>query len=323
MTNKFDVNGIKAFTPHDYKSILESCPNNNWYSYEKLQRDPKSKFNSKSSPLRDLNNYKNCAECNYHQNVNIPYQKPIENSTPTLSNSQNIMGSNSYLQISDTKTPMYSNYQGYEYHSPGILKNGFNGQNYNNNYVCTGDCNNLQYDYNYNQNNFNRRNNLHNMAAINRYQQMNIQNDFKILEDNTALSSGFPNEFNPRAAKDMSVRDKVKKWIDDIPLYEVEENIWSNSCFENDYSLNWEETEFDNKHTSNGGKDHHVSLVSSDELLYLQSKKIDSLVRLVYNLEEEKNSKSSNNDGINNKSYYNNINNNELEFENDFEVDFS
>lgn len=321
MTNKFEINGTKPFPSYDYKPILESCPNNNWYTYEKLQRDSKPKFMSKSSPLRDINNFNNCAECNYHQNMNGSYKKLIENSTPTLSNSQNIMGSNSYLQISDSQAPMFNNYHhGFECNTPGRLKNNLNGQIYNNNTIYAGAYSNVPHEYPYNQNNFNRRNNLHNISAINRYQQVNFQNDFKIIEDNSPLSPGLPSEFNPRAAKDMSVRDKVKKWIDDIPLYEAPNDVWKNNCFQSDYSLNWEEIEFDNKDSLNDGKEQHISLVSSDELLYLQSKKIDSLVRLVYTLEEEVNSKDGE---TNSRSYYNNINNNELEFENDFEVDFS
>lgn len=92
----------------------------------------------------------------------------------------------------------------------------------------------------------------------------------------------FPSFFNPRTASNMPHKEKVNNWIENIPIFELENGIWKSECYDSNYSINWEETEFDD-----AVKADTISFVTHDELLYLQAKKFDSLVRKSYGLESE------------------------------------
>lgn len=92
----------------------------------------------------------------------------------------------------------------------------------------------------------------------------------------------FPAFFNPRTASNMPHKEKVNNWIENIPIYEIEGGIWESKCYDNNYSMNWEENEFDNPTKTNS-----ISYVTHDELLYLQARKFESLVRKLYKSEDE------------------------------------
>lgn len=107
------------------------------------------------------------------------------------------------------------------------------------------------------------------------------------VQDNKSQSSNyhghsFPPFFNPRTASNMPHKEKVNNWIENIPVFEVESGVWTSNCYDSNYSINWEEIEFDNP-----PKDNSLSFVTHDELLYLQAKKFESLVRRFYRSDQE------------------------------------
>ncbi|CAB4256205.1 similar to hypothetical protein KAFR_0B01590 [Kazachstania africana CBS 2517] [Maudiozyma barnettii] len=329
MPSKFEFNNVKPFTPRNYRQILESCPNTNWVSPDKYPNHQKHIIQSKSSPPRNLNNIQNCEECNanlfgFHQNVFSKSQKygDANNKTQNISNSQNMFGSNTYLANTDNMIPSYNNFIGYPIQSNGMMGMTSGGLFYNNNLINSNDYH-LQKDY---HPQYNVRNNIHNITNSNQVPNTSLNNVYVGAEDILTTNSGtFPNDFDPRGTKDMPAKEKVTHWIDNIPIYEVNDNIWNNDCYPNDYSLNWDETEFDKRNNQFLTRDQTVSLTNSDELIFLQSKKIDCLVRLVYSMEKEE-SKSKNtlssakNDTI--LFYQEKHDSEEREFENNFEIGF-
>lgn len=101
-------------------------------------------------------------------------------------------------------------------------------------------------------------------------------------QSNAYQGQSFPSFFNPRTASNMPHKEKVNNWIENIPVFEVENGTWKSECYESDYSMNWEESEFDE-----AAKGDTISFVTHDELLYLQAKKFESLVRKFYRSEHE------------------------------------
>ena len=96
---------------------------------------------------------------------------------------------------------------------------------------------------------------------------------------NTPSSLHSTNEccwFNPRTAVKMSHSEKVRNWIDQVPVFPVEDGFWGHSCYAYDYQSDCEEIEFDDV------KCDSISLENYDEILFLQSRKIDCLVRKLY-----------------------------------------
>ncbi|SMN22721.1 similar to Saccharomyces cerevisiae YHR185C PFS1 Sporulation protein required for prospore membrane formation at selected spindle poles [Maudiozyma saulgeensis] len=330
MPNKFEFNNAKPFTPHNYRQVLESCPNTNWVSHEKYTKHQKPMVQSRSSPpLRTLNNFQSCDECNanlfeFHQNVFSNSQKLRDTNpkTQTMSNSPNMFGSNTYLANTDNMIPSYNNFIGYPVQSNGMIGMTSGGLLYNNHFIHSNDYP-LQKDY---HPPYNGRNNIHNM--MNSYQRADgsLNNICKCPEDILSTNGSFPTDFDPRGAKDMPAKEKVTNWIDNIPIYEIRDNIWNNDCFPNDYSLNWDEVEFDRKNNQFLTRDQNVSLTNSDELIFLQSKKIDCLVRLVYNLEKEQSNSKNNTASSQNENdfYYQDKRISEdVDFDNNFEIGFS
>ena len=92
-----------------------------------------------------------------------------------------------------------------------------------------------------------------------------------------------PSYFNPRMSTNMSHKEKVNNWIDKIQIFEIQEDLWSNNCFNIDYSRDFEEVEFDEDKKKQRDND----ILNFEEILFLQSKKIDCLVRKMYDKEDE------------------------------------
>ncbi|SCU98553.1 LAMI_0F15236g1_1 [Lachancea mirantina] len=96
----------------------------------------------------------------------------------------------------------------------------------------------------------------------------------------------FPPYFNPRTAVNMPHQEKVTKWIEHVPVHSLSDGVWESECYSVDDTIDWEECEFDygleNRH-----KFLSFSLSTPDELLQLQAKKIDSMVRRLYELTPE------------------------------------
>lgn len=94
----------------------------------------------------------------------------------------------------------------------------------------------------------------------------------------------FPSFFNPRTASNMPHKEKVNNWIENIPVFEVENGLWETECYDTNYSIDWEEHEFDCRSFNETNK---ISFVTHDELLFLQAKKFETVVRKLYKLEGE------------------------------------
>ncbi|SCU86542.1 LANO_0C08350g1_1 [Lachancea nothofagi CBS 11611] len=96
----------------------------------------------------------------------------------------------------------------------------------------------------------------------------------------------FPSYFNPRTASNMPHQEKVNKWIENVPTFNVSGERWRSECYSVDLELDWEEQEFDY-----GLAHHHdympFSLATADEVLHLQAKRLDTLVRRIYELTPE------------------------------------
>ncbi|CCD24011.1 Pfs1p NDAI_0C03510 [Naumovozyma dairenensis CBS 421] len=109
-------------------------------------------------------------------------------------------------------------------------------------------------------------------------------NDISVGDYYNCSGETFPPWFNPRIVQNMSHKEKVNKWIEDIPIFEGGNGAWLSNCFDYDYSLDWEEEEFENFCKKSGVQ---ISLVSQEDLLQLQSRKLDVLVRAFYEQEKE------------------------------------
>lgn len=96
----------------------------------------------------------------------------------------------------------------------------------------------------------------------------------------------FPSYFNPRTATNMPHGEKVNKWIENVPVFNVSGDLWESDCYSINDNVDWEEEEFDfglaHKH-----EHFSFSLATADEVLYLQAKRVDTLVRKMYALSSE------------------------------------
>lgn len=110
-------------------------------------------------------------------------------------------------------------------------------------------------------------------------------------QSTTYHGQSFPAFFNPRTASNMPHKEKVNNWIENIPIFEIEGGTWESNCYDSNYSMNWEENEFDD-----ASKMSNISFITHDELLFLQGKKFESLVRKLYKSEYE--SRNSRNDPL-------------------------
>ncbi|CCE61611.1 hypothetical protein TPHA_0A05370 [Tetrapisispora phaffii CBS 4417] len=101
--------------------------------------------------------------------------------------------------------------------------------------------------------------------------------------------SGLPSFFNPRMASNMSHREKVNEWLDNIPCANLNKTdfyyfnkysgMYNNVGL---YSLNWEEEIFEKDYKS-------LNLMTNEDLILYQAKKIDTLIRKNYHREKESN----------------------------------
>ena len=93
------------------------------------------------------------------------------------------------------------------------------------------------------------------------------------------IVSGFPSYFNPRQARNMPHSEKVERWMENLPVFfEESTQLTHTDCFnaaeDSDF---WEEDEFDN------GMDDSIVLTNSVEIIFLQQRRITSLINRLYN----------------------------------------
>lgn len=78
----------------------------------------------------------------------------------------------------------------------------------------------------------------------------------------------------------------MNKWIENVPTFNVSGDVWESECYSVDLDLDWEEKEFDCG-ISNPSDVPSFSLATADEVLHLQAKRLDTLVRRNYELTVE------------------------------------
>lgn len=284
MAFKYGFTNPMPLSSNNQRLNIESCPNSIWLGNPK-DKNPKTNVESKSSPLKQESkgtNYVAGGRDNKQMHFNLFGKGPSTTKLPGMSNkpsniniSHQQLGTNSYIQNTDSMAPQYSSLFNYSF--PSNVMGGSLFPGYNPSIP-------LQHDTN------SRTNDAHNykMGIQSRfYPFFPMNNDCIVSDEVLTNGDALPSFFDPRGTNDMEYKEKVNCWIDSIPIYEVQENIWSNECYSNEYSLNWEEIEFDRKSDQFLSRDKTVSLTNSDELLYLQSKKIDCLVRKIYNIEDD------------------------------------
>lgn len=108
----------------------------------------------------------------------------------------------------------------------------------------------------------------------------NIFDDFEHFSFQT-----FPSYFNPREASNMPHQEKVNKWIESVPTFNVSGELWESECYSVNTDLDWEEKEFDRGLVCHESLP--FSLATADEILHLQAKRLDTLVRRNYELTPE------------------------------------
>lgn len=81
--------------------------------------------------------------------------------------------------------------------------------------------------------------------------------------------------FNPREEKNMPTKDKVENWLE-----RTEYVLHDNDASGAELSMNWEETEFDYPNNDVFGE--NFSYVDYLDIIHLQRRKIDTLVRKAY-----------------------------------------
>ncbi|CAR27840.1 ZYRO0D07810p [Zygosaccharomyces rouxii] len=97
-------------------------------------------------------------------------------------------------------------------------------------------------------------------------------------------SQTFPSFFNPRTAHNMPHMEKVNSWIENIPVFQIDEQNWKSECYDSSFAIDWEEEEFEDPLLAESNK---ISFATHDELLFLQAKKFETAIRKLYRLENE------------------------------------
>lgn len=110
-----------------------------------------------------------------------------------------------------------------------------------------------------------------------------MQRNNSLLDDGNPL----PATFDAKAVPNMSHRDKVNCWIDMVPFSTVGDNKNNTGLMSDDYTLDYEEMEFDLNKLTTGKHGVQFSFPTKDDLLEFQSRRIDCLVRKIYSLENE------------------------------------
>ncbi|SCU79620.1 LADA_0B01992g1_1 [Lachancea dasiensis] len=122
-------------------------------------------------------------------------------------------------------------------------------------------------------------------GLVNRARQESTDNrvDHRFTDFEQFGFQTFPSYFNPRAATNMPHQEKVNKWIENVPVINLGDGNWRSDCFNVDNELDWEEREFDLAYHECMS----LSLTTADEVLHLQAKRLDTLVRRIYDLTPE------------------------------------
>ncbi|SCU99980.1 LAME_0G06766g1_1 [Lachancea meyersii CBS 8951] len=127
-----------------------------------------------------------------------------------------------------------------------------------------------------------------NVSPLNARPQETSTNEMNHIFDDFEQFSfqTFPSYFNPRAATNMPHQEKVNKWIENVPTFIASGEHWRSDCYGVELEADWEEQEFDLALSQH--QDHNpFSFNTADEILHLQAKRLDSLVRKLYDLTPE------------------------------------
>ncbi|XBW38801.1 hypothetical protein QEN19_004388 [Hanseniaspora menglaensis] len=99
-----------------------------------------------------------------------------------------------------------------------------------------------------------------------------------------------PANFNPRGVANMSYHEKVTKWMDSIPIFMINDDLFENYCFTPEVNVHWEEDELD-EFFDNYYEDFEASninpLTTADEIINFQCKRFDCLNKKIYSFEKK------------------------------------
>ncbi|CCF56458.1 hypothetical protein KAFR_0B01590 [Kazachstania africana CBS 2517] len=256
----------KPLNVNGQRTNIEGCPNTTWMGNRK-ESNTKPNKNTKfqTSMLVQESNEPGFSQTlsstggkQSNMQRKVPdYYHHIKNQNSNSSLQQ--MNTSSHYRVTDSTIPQYSNALNYTSHQNANLTSGYSSFNAGFPYQSAP-------------------------AQTPHYTTYPYYNLNAEAESDSCIGESFPVYFDPRSAANMSHKEKVNNWIDNIPIYEIDEDIWGDDCFTVDYSVNWDEQDFDNhqKYSNNV-----ISNITSDEVLFMQSKKIDSLVRRMYYIEQE------------------------------------
>ncbi|CAI4064132.1 Pfs1p SKDI_08G2300 [Saccharomyces kudriavzevii IFO 1802] len=127
------------------------------------------------------------------------------------------------------------------------------------------------------------------LSYINHVEKANHQDvkfkNWSILHNhNNGLD--IPTHFNPRTTQNMPCSEKVETWLERLPIFVGFDGYLFTNCFDYEYMLDWEETEFTFEKTTCMETDYSRALTDTD-IIHIQEKKIETLIRNQYLKEYE------------------------------------
>lgn len=97
---------------------------------------------------------------------------------------------------------------------------------------------------------------------------------------------GLPSSLNPRRQRNMDPLEKVERWIEAVPIFQLENGGLVSGCFKDHMSLEWEENEFERGFQNSRTAFEADTSMDRDLLRYWQEQKFDVIVRKQYYLEK-------------------------------------
>ncbi|KAH3680256.1 hypothetical protein WICMUC_000437 [Wickerhamomyces mucosus] len=110
------------------------------------------------------------------------------------------------------------------------------------------------------------------------------QRHYRHEMDKLSNTTSFPPSFNPRDTPNMPHKEKVNKWLDNVPIYYADES-WFNDCYPAVNSLN-QDNEIDNDELI-WNMNEMNELIDKDDLIEFQSRIITRFAKDLYKLEDE------------------------------------
>ncbi|CAI4052152.1 hypothetical protein N7582_005378 [Saccharomyces uvarum] len=127
------------------------------------------------------------------------------------------------------------------------------------------------------------------LSYLNHLEKVNYQDakfsSWSILQ-NSNNGLAIPTYFSPRTTQNMPCSEKVETWLERLPIFVGFDGYLFTNCFDYEYMLDWEETEFTFEKTACMETDYSRALTDTD-IIHIQEKKIETLIRNQYLKEYE------------------------------------